>query len=177
MITGPIRFLSLGLPTMLALLPVHVSLADANVPDTLPMKAALTFNIAQFVRYPRLEAGDPINLCVTRGDPMEHSLQELRGRQVGASVLRIRTVENSTSAFRGCEIAYLGRTSYVSAETLSRTGVLTIGDSEGVNCQGCVVGLVRFGRQIRFVINSRAADQSGMKISSKLLRLAMRVVE
>jgi hypothetical protein len=52
---------------------------------------------------------------------------------------------------------------------------LLVGDGPGFINGGGMIGLVRFGNQIRFEINARAARQSGVSISSKLMRLAARV--
>lgn len=148
----------------------------ASAPGTQQIKAALTYRFAQFVTVPGHAAGAPLDLCVVRQDPMEPSLQLLRGRLVGTAPLRIRVVDGTVGGFRGCHIAYLGEGGGAAIEQITRMGILTIGEGEQFVRRGGVIGMVRFGRQMRFLINYRVAESSGLKVSSKLLQLAVQVI-
>lgn len=141
------------------------------------MKVAITYNIMQFVRLANHDPLLPLELCVARDDPMEPSLRVLRGQPIGKAVVRVREVTGSLASFRGCHVAYLGAGSRGFADQLSRSGVLTVGEGEDFIATGGIVGLVGSGRQVRFYINYGAAERSQIRISSKLLRLAVRVVE
>jgi hypothetical protein len=54
--------------------------------------------------------------------------------------------------------------------------VLTVGDMEGFLEAGGMINLLTEEKKIRFEINNAAAESAGIKIRSKLLRLAKRVV-
>ena len=53
-----------------------------------------------------------------------------------------------------------------------RTGVLTVGETEGFIEEGGVVNLKLDGGKVQIQVNINAADQAGVRISSKLLSLA-----
>lgn len=51
--------------------------------------------------------------------------------------------------------------------------VLTVGESNSFIAAGGMINFVRQGAKVRFEINPRAANSAGLKISSRLLRLAI----
>lgn len=57
-----------------------------------------------------------------------------------------------------------------------RPGVLSIADGGDSARNGTVITLVRDGTRIRFEIDSSTADEAGLSLSSKLLRLAKAVL-
>jgi hypothetical protein len=56
---------------------------------------------------------------------------------------------------------------------LSGRPVITVGESPDFLTAGGIINFVRQGNKIRFEINPQAAQRSGLKISSQLLRLAI----
>ena len=54
--------------------------------------------------------------------------------------------------------------------------VLTISEVNGFIEQGGIINFIIVNDKIRFEINERVAKESGLKISSKLLRLARKVI-
>jgi hypothetical protein len=52
------------------------------------------------------------------------------------------------------------------------TGVLTVGESDGFAALGGVIGFKLEGGRVRLEVNVGAAEQSKLRISSKLLSLA-----
>jgi hypothetical protein len=57
---------------------------------------------------------------------------------------------------------------------LKGCSVLTVADMDGFTEAGGVINFVREGTKIRFRINNDVAAKEGLKISSKLLSLAVR---
>ncbi|WP_221792309.1 YfiR family protein [Aquisediminimonas sediminicola] len=147
--------------------------ADENSPNRL--KAAIMFNILRFVNFPLEDAGRALRLCVDRDEDAARELALLHGRHVGDRDVEVRLMDFAAVGGAGCDIAYLGNGSAASIARLSQRGRLLVGDGPGFINGGGTIGLVRFGNQIRFEINARAARQSGVSISSKLMRLAARV--
>ena len=58
-------------------------------------------------------------------------------------------------------------------DAIGRNSVLTIGDMKDFTELGGVIGFKIEDKQIRFEINLEAAQRAGLKISYKLLRLAL----
>ena len=55
--------------------------------------------------------------------------------------------------------------------------ILTVGDTTGFLEAGVMMNLVEVGNKIRWEINRKPAKKAGLKMSSQLLRNALRVVE
>jgi hypothetical protein len=60
-------------------------------------------------------------------------------------------------------------------EIIGKNGVLTVGDSDGFIKAGGAISFLMEDNKIRFNINLTAAENSGLKIRSQLLRLAKKV--
>jgi len=60
--------------------------------------------------------------------------------------------------------------------SLKNTGILTIGDMPGFDEQCGVINFYLKGGKVRFEVNVAASRREGLRISSKLLRLA-RIVD
>lgn len=143
--------------------------------DARQIRAALTLNFIQFVEFQQVRDGT-IDLCVLRREPDRQALAALNGYKISRNTIKVHAVSGTAASFRNCEIAYLGG-SGIEPANLSREGLLTIGQGQRFVERGGVIGFVQFGRQTRFMMNYRVADRSAMKISSKLLRLAVRVID
>ena len=52
---------------------------------------------------------------------------------------------------------------------------LTVGESDGFAAEGGMINFFLEGKKVRFEINRPAAEAAGLKISSRLLRLAVLV--
>ena len=58
-------------------------------------------------------------------------------------------------------------------KALEGSNVLTVGEMEQFNEKGGMINFVMEGTKMRFRINNQAATRAGLKISSKLLNLAL----
>jgi len=140
------------------------------------VKAAYLYKFAPFVRWPPgTEARAPFAICVIGKDPFDGVLDRaVAGQRVGARPIVVRRMAAATAA-APCQIAYLGgsRAQPVSEalRLLHGAPVLTVTD-------GPPPGIVDFAAidgRIRFRVDDQAAADSGLAVSSKLLRLAVSV--
>ena len=149
--------------------------ASAQGSDVGRLKAAIMLNVLRFVTVPgNGDATRPLRLCVERTIAAAPDFQQLDGRQIGERPINVRVAELASGA-PGCDIAYVGARNAAEIARISQYGLLLVGDDSSFINAGGAVGLVRFGNQIRFEINAKAARQAGFVISSKLMRLAARV--
>ena len=135
------------------------------------LKAAYLYNFVQFVKWP---AGGSGTIGVLGDDPFGGKLEAaLQGK---LSVKRSRKPED----LRGCKVVFISNSERGSVAgilaSLAGTSVLTVGESEGFVKQGGIIGFIMDGEKVRFEINTRAAQRGGLEISSRLLKLASRVV-
>ena len=153
--------------------------AAAQAPEY-DLKAAFLFNFVKFVEWPPdAFPGDraPLTLCVYGKDPFGSALDSVvQGERVGERSLLVRRPD-SLDGLGGCHVLFVSRSETERlGEVLTRTGgrpVLTVSDTDGFLQAGGVINFVLEGSKVRFLINQKAAERNGLRISSKLLRLAM----
>jgi hypothetical protein len=154
--------------------------AQARPPTEYKIKAAFLFNFAKFVEWPPGAFSDlkqPISICVFGRDPFGHALEDaMLGKAIGDHPVLLGHAKQIVDLV-GCHIVF------VSAADSSRLpellahlrgrGVLVVGESEGFAGAGGTIQFVLDQNRVRFAINPDAAERAGLKISSKLLALAV----
>ncbi len=79
----------------------------------------------------------------------------------------------------GCHVLFISRSekSRMSRilQELGEAPVLTVADTDGFLDRGGIINFILEGSKVRFESNQEAAERAGIKISSKLLRLATQV--
>jgi hypothetical protein len=160
------------------LLPFNSPCAETP-PLELAVKATYLYKFAPFVEWPATAFATPssnFNLCVVGDDPFGDVLDRaVAGQQAGDHPIVVR---RSARAAPGCHILYAaGSSAQPLREILDAvrgTAVLTVTDQRQDSAKG-IVNLVVQENKVRFEIDDRAAMDSGIAISSKLLSLAVRV--
>lgn len=145
-----------------------------------PVKAAFLYQFGSFVEWPSgamPEGRSAVQICVVGRDPFGTALdrvvrgQTLKGRPI--LVRRLGVIGRGSA----CDIAYLGgsldQPVSAAAHALAGEPVLTVSDAESA---GVIVQFLVRANRVRFRIDQRAAAASGLRISSKLLNLAVEVV-
>ena len=141
--------------------------------------AAFLFNFARYVEWPKdaFDRNDmPVNICMLStkefGDVVSRTVS---GKTVADRSVVVRWTADLPEA-TGCHILFIGREFDKShTEAVAKLGgmsVFTVADQEGFAQAGGIANFFRVENRIRFEINPRAAKNAGLKISSRLLRLA-----
>lgn len=138
-----------------------------------PIKAAIILNIMRFVDFGSQPAGGALHLCVSRSASAARATPGLHGQRVGARAVAHRFLDPGDAG--KCDVIYVGGFNPGTLARMRRPGVLLIGDGPGFIEAGGTIGLVGAGAQIRFEANTGAAREAGIRLSSRLLRLATRV--
>jgi len=144
------------------------------------VKAAFLFNFVKFVEWPAdAFAGEraPVTICVFGKDPFGRVLDSvIQGERLGERSLVVRRPDR-LDGLDACHVLFVSPSEKDRmTEVLARVEgepVLTVGDTDGFLRAGGVVNFKLEGTKVRFVIDQGAAERSGLRISSKLLRLAM----
>jgi hypothetical protein len=143
------------------------------------VKAAFLLNFMQFVERPTVvmtNAGTPVVIGVLGEDPFGTVLDEtIKGETVQGRPLMIRRTRQVADV-KDCQLVFICRSEKARIKdilnALHGCPALTVSDVEQFCQHGGMIGLISAGGRIRFEINQEAAEQSNVKISSKLLRLA-----
>jgi hypothetical protein len=159
----------------------YAGLAAQAVDPVRRLEAAVVSKFAQFAEWPgpALDGREQIEICVVQPNPFGTTLRELTtGERIGSRPLAIREVGRA-QRLDSCHLLFVSAMTPAERRSLlARTGslpILTVGDSPDFLDEGGIIGLrVQEGR-VRFEVDAAAADRAGIRLSSQLLRLAVRV--
>ena len=159
----------------LALSFVAVSNARAQSEDR--VKAAFLFNFARYVEWPLGAFDDakaPITICMIGDSAFAKVVATtVTGKSVGPRPVQV--IKTSKLSASTCHILYVDEDIEDSRNLLvdlADKSVFTVSDRKGFAHDGGIANFFRADKKIRFEINPTAAKESGLKISSRLLRLA-----
>lgn len=147
---------------------------DLNGSVELRIKAAYLFNFGRYVSWPQ-QTGDVV-IGVLGHDPIVDVLEKtIAGKTINGRSYRVKVFPSAEQIDR-CDILFLPR-SEARRETSFRAAVsgkpiLTVSDRENFATEGGMVEFLLIDDTLKFDINIAAADKSGLKISSELLRVA-----
>jgi YfiR/HmsC-like len=161
--------------SLLAAVIVALAVAPARGQDPpleYQVKAAYLYNFLKFVEWPARAVNGSLTICIAGRSPFGDALDD---------IVRDESIEGHAIAARvaaapqpGCNVVFVPH-DVPAAEFLraARTApVLTVGESADFIAQGGVINFVRDAGMIRFEIDQEAATRAGLRISSRLLRLA-----
>jgi len=141
------------------------------------VKAAMLYNFTRFISWPDT-TGPVLRLCVVGDDPFGTALTAIDGEPVDSRTVTVaRGVD--PGSLEHCQVVFVSRSAQrMLPELLAALAdrpVVTIGEGPDFVAQGGTIGLVVVDGKVRFDINAEGLKQRGVRISSKLLRLARRV--
>ena len=155
--------------------------APAEASIEYSVKAAYLAKLGMFVEWPRTAFDtpqSPVVLCVAGTDPFGDVLDKLvAGQRVGPRPIVVKRLKIVTRD-SGCAILFAAGSDAQSVDqalqAVSGTGVLTVTDDAAVHEAGIIDFVLQEGR-VRFTIDSRAAAENGIVLSSHLLDLALAI--
>lgn len=156
----------------------NLTLAEEGQPTESQVKAAFIYNFGKFVEWPPDQWGGKYFIIGVYGD--DDFAQVLREVAAGkfihekpVSVKRFSRMEDIT----GCHILFVGNDAKDNLteifNSVRKIPVLTVSDMQGFADRGGMINFKRVKNYIRFEINVKAAQQTGLRISSQLLKLAI----
>lgn len=177
-------FIALALLTTIAL-PLR-SVAASEIPEY-QLKAEFLERFTRFIDWPaqahvNRDPSQPFVIGIVGRDPFNGYLQtmldehrQLKGHR--GALLYVSDLEQVDE----CDLLFVSSSEKARLpEILARTAgrpILTVGDTPGFGESGVVINLYAEGDRIRFEINERAVDRSGLKVQAKLYKLARVIAE
>lgn len=164
------------------LLTCVVNIAQAQHAPENQLKAALIFNFALFTEWQQssLPEKGELNLCVVKHTLVSDALAELAGKTINGHPLRIKFLSDGVDNWRNCRLAYLEGDEHLKLSVIRKKidnfHVLTISDSSTALEEGIMIVIATEDNRFVFDINATAVRQAKLNISSKLLRLARKVL-
>jgi hypothetical protein len=143
------------------------------------VKAGFLLNFARYVEWPAgafASSNSPVIIGVLGQDNLGRNLDmTVEGKTVEAHPVQVKRARR-LSELGECHVLF------ISASEQDRLGrifpalehrpMLTVSDMDGFTSEGGMILLKRKSGTMRFEINRETAEKAGLKISSKLLKLA-----
>ena len=165
--------LSLGLVTASAAAQNNALSADA-------VKAAFLFNFGSYVEWPPdALAANELTIGIVGADPIMRELRALLpGRTIENRQVQVRALTPGSS-LQNVHILYIGSAEPEEIASLiddaAHRPILIITDVPDGMQRGSMINFVIEDRRIRFEISRNAAERSRLKLSSRLLSVALRL--
>jgi len=156
----------------------------AQLVDEEQVKAAYIYNFLKFAEWPAeafATPTDPIRLCVLDDSRFYSQVMHVvKDRTIAGRSIVAVPIHNADKA-RHCHLLFINSAHNGEVdrlfESLHGSNVLTIGETETFVDRGGIIGFVTQDSQVHFQVNHKAATQYRIRLSSRLLSVAKRVVE
>jgi hypothetical protein len=153
--------------------------AEAEKPGEYEVKSAFLYHFARLTDWPpaALPAGEPFVIAVIGRDPFGETLDRvLAGQTVQGHPLVVRRAPALDAIAERPHIAFVAADAAEAARMVRHfrgQPVLTVGESAGFGESGGMVNFfVTAEGRVRFEINVKQAEASGLRLSSQVLKLA-----
>jgi hypothetical protein len=184
-----IAFISiLQLAALLGWPPLYAQSAQP-IPREYELKAVYLYNFLQFVNWPAgpctANGGRVEEIAVLGNSPIGESLQTLQ-----AELKRSRGIEITVRFYgpyvegmdlSGCQLLFISQPELKNIKkiigSLKGRPALLVADNEDCLDQGCMIALLSQANKIRWAVNRRSVEASGLRVNARLLEMALRVVE
>jgi hypothetical protein len=157
--------------------------AEESASQEYRVKAAFLYNFILFVEWPAeafARSDSPLTICILGKSPFSDALDSLRDKTVKKRKLMVQQI-STVQEIGSCQVLFISASEKMHLLTIlaavKNQNVLTVSDLERFTQAGGIINFVALDDKVRFEINLKAAQQSRIKISSQLLKLARDVIE
>jgi hypothetical protein len=175
--------------------------AETTTSREYQVKAAFLYNFTMFTDWPKekiADGNDPIVIGIIGDDPFDDAFEPVKNKKVkGKDVVikRFKELEElkksgekdesqphpQIETLKKCHVLFICSSEKKRLgeiiDLVQDNNVLTVSDIEGFIEAGGIINFVMEEKKVNFEINNISAEKAGLKISSKLLRLAKRVIK
>jgi fermentation-respiration switch protein FrsA (DUF1100 family) len=150
-------------------------------PTEASVKAAFLYKFAGYVEWPAHAAApeSPFTIGVIDDDAVASELERIvPGRTIAGHPIAVRRVARGES-LAGVRVLFAGGETPDAAaiRAAHKEGALVVTESRSGLAMGSAINFVVSGEHVGFEVSLDGADRSGLKISSRMLAVARRVVQ
>ena len=153
--------------------------ADDSETKEAKVKAAFLLNFARYFEWPESafsSSNSPIVICVFGQDTLGRNLDTtVQGRTVEKHPVQVKHARR-VSELADCHVIFVSSSERDHLRgllpALQSRPILTVSDMDGFTSSGGMILLKKKQGLMRFDVNREAAERAGLKINSKLLKLA-----
>ena len=146
------------------------------------VKAAFLYKFAGYVEWPPATFANPetpFTIAIVGSDEVAAELEKLvPGRQINGRRVVVRKLREGESP-RGAHLLFVGKadgTPRAMLRAAQQNGVLAVTESDKGLELGSAINFVVAEERVGFEVNLDVAERSGLRISSRMLQVARRVV-
>jgi hypothetical protein len=193
----PLRFALFCLCLWLIAAPIASADTTSAKYKEYEVKAAFIFNFLKFIDWPQEKTAGNNNrmvIGIIGEDPFGPAADIFKDKSVEEHKLVLKRFEGieqigklsekdkneCLDALKHCHLLFICQSEQKQMrdiiEIVNNAAVLTVADADGFIEAGGIINFFTEDNKIRFDINQAAAEKTGLKIRSQLLRLAKRVV-
>ena len=153
---------------------------DASAASEYGVKAAFLFKFPGYVEWPAAAAARSLDNGVLDSEPMAEELARLaNGRSIAGRIVNVRKLRRG-EALDSVDVLFVGRGADAGVAALLRGAharpMLVVTESEAGIDAGGMINFVVEDKKVRFDVALAPAEAAGLKISSRLLSVARRVL-
>ncbi len=156
----------------------HLNTHAAGV-DQKAIRSAYAYNFIKFIEWPEFKfetPGSPINFCVVGEENSAITFAKLNGKKAKGRPLKVVNI-NTEKSFNTCHLLFINPSEKWRLQKLldncKDRFIVSISEMKEFNLNGGVIELTWDSKKLRFTINTQAAEDAGLMISSRLLKLSI----
>ncbi|MCG8683939.1 MAG: YfiR family protein [Desulfobacterales bacterium] len=156
------------------------SFSNARAAEEYAVKAAFVFNFIKFTTWPENHFKDgeaQIRLCYRTNTKLEKHFKALNGKKIGTKIIRTNAFE-ANHCCKSCDILFIDRSfdpQFIRnlIDKTDNRSVLIIGETDNFISQGGIINFRSKNDKLQFEISPKTAKERNIKLSSRLLKLAV----
>jgi hypothetical protein len=164
------------------------AVADSETYPGHEVKAAFMYNFLKFIDWPEEKVPDEnetMSIFVVGDYPECKTFRDIQERSQEGNPVRVRIFKsyeqiNDPNILKDCHLLYICKSEKKHVAEILKlvkdSNVLTVGEYEGFLEAGGMINFVEYREKLRFEVNMPAATEADLKLRSKLLKLAKRVI-
>jgi hypothetical protein len=149
---------------------VYLSQAYADGIDEFKIKAGYLYNFTKFITWSDTNS-ESFNLCIVGNDPFGELIDPIEQRTAFNLPIKLFRLTAITKE-QHCHIVYLGAGMNPRSAGGNVKNILVVGEESAFVTQGGMIAFVKKDDKIKLQINLKPLQQSGLKISAKLLEVS-----
>lgn len=158
-----------------ALLPLYVN-AQKHSYDEYALKTAFLYRSLHYIEWPEITSRNndtSLTICTVAHDAFSDTLKSLHLKSVKQHKIIVKTFAHYNQMHE-CQVVYIGKQAADEVlDFFSTKDVLTVGDYPGFIEDGGIINFPLDRDKVAIEINNNEAMKHNLKISAKLLRVAV----
>jgi len=170
---------------LIAILPGQLR-AESTTEREYKIKAAFLYNFIKFVEWPKAKeqnTKEPIIIGIIGKDPFKKAFEPLKNKQIKSRKVIVKRFKNTDKIedIKKCHLLFISPSEKKQVKKIvkliQKYDILTVSDIKGFAKSDGIIQFSIVKKKLGFMVNTKNAKKQGLKIRSKLLRLAKKVIE